>query len=119
MAAVQFPSEKPDHAEEWLKRDDEWRRMETLLSQAHDDIQKLTDQIRRTRGIFSELAGGIGHEMNNLLTVIGGHADILHLSLRRDDPNAESVRFIIDAAARAAVLTRRLIAFKQSVLSQT
>jgi nitrogen-specific signal transduction histidine kinase len=119
MAAVQFPSEKPEQAEEWLKRHDEWRRMETLISQAHDDVEKLTDQIKHTRKIFSELAGGIAHEMNNLLTVIGGHADILHLSLRRDDPNAESVRLIIDAAARAAVLTRRLTAFKQSVLSQT
>jgi len=119
MATVQLPSEKPDQAEEWFKRHDEWRRMEMLISQANDDIQKLTEKIRHTRGIFSELAGGIAHEMNNLLTVIGGHADILLLSLRRDDPNAESARLIVDAAARAAVLTRRLTAFKQSVLSQT
>ncbi len=57
------------------------------------------------------LAGGIAHEFNNLLTVIGGYSDLLLKGFRPDDPSREAVQEIAGAAARAATLTRQLLAF--------
>ena len=58
------------------------------------------------------LAGGVAHDFNNLLTVILGNVDVL---LRQTDaPRAvDSLNEVRDAAARAAGLTRQLLAFSR------
>lgn len=56
-----------------------------------------------------QLAGGIAHEFNNLLTAIGGNAGLLKIH-----PDAEVQRFasqIIVAQQRAATMTRQMQAF--------
>ncbi|HEU0055114.1 MAG TPA: ATP-binding protein, partial [Longimicrobium sp.] len=61
------------------------------------------------------LAGGIAHDFNNLLTVIGGNVQLL-LADARGAPGAE-LREIDEAVARAAKLTRQLLAYsRQQVL---
>ncbi len=56
-----------------------------------------------------QLAGGIAHEFNNLLTAIGGNAGLL-----KSHPDGDVQRFatqIIVAQQRAAALTRQMMAF--------
>jgi hypothetical protein len=68
---------------------------------------------------MGHLAGGIAHDFNNLLTAVNGYADILIDELAGDD-RAESAREIRRAGARAAELTRQVLAFarRQSFVSR-
>ena len=59
------------------------------------------------------LAGGVAHDFNNLLTVINGYAELLAAQLEADDALAAEAREIRNAGARAADLTRQLLAFSR------
>jgi PAS domain S-box-containing protein len=81
--------------------------------------RELEGQLRHAQKMESvgRLAGGIAHDFNNLLTAITGHGDILAQTLARDDPGQADVAAINAAAARAAALTRQLLAYgRQSLL---
>jgi PAS domain S-box-containing protein len=60
------------------------------------------------------LAGGVAHEFNNLLTAISGYGQILQENISADDGlSQESITNVLKAAARAADLTRGLLAFSR------
>ncbi len=67
--------------------------------------------------VVGRLAGGIAHDFNNLLQVILGAVEVLQFEVSPDSGPAERARDIMEAAKRAAELTRRLLAFsrRQSV----
>ena len=60
------------------------------------------------------LAGGIAHDFNNLLVVIMGTTDLLLEDLGLADPLREDLQEIRKAGARAAALTRQLLAFSRN-----
>ena len=62
------------------------------------------------------LAGGVAHEFNNLLTVVGGAAELLLLDDAGGDK--ELAREILDAKVRGASLTRQLLAFARKEMTQ-
>ena len=64
------------------------------------------------------LAGGIAHDLNNMLAAILGFSDLLERNLRPDDPRKEDTRQISRAAERSAGLTRQLLAFARRELIQ-
>jgi hypothetical protein len=51
----------------------------------------------------------IADNLNNILTVISGHAALMRARLDADDPIAENVEGITDAVHSAAALARRLV----------
>src|ERR1035437_7686193 len=59
---------------------------------------------------MGHLAGGVAHDFNNLLTAVNGYADILIRELEGDE-RVESAREIRRAGARAAELTKQVLAF--------
>jgi PAS domain S-box-containing protein len=68
--------------------------------------------------VVGRLAGGVAHDFNNLLTVINGTAELAQLDLPEGDPMRAELQEILDSGARAARLTRQLLAFsRKQVLS--
>jgi PAS domain S-box-containing protein len=67
---------------------------------------------------IGRLAGGIAHDFNNILTAITGYAEIVEAALPPSSPSHADVVQIVDAAGRAAGLTRQLLGFaRKTVLS--
>ena len=64
-----------------------------------------------------QLAAGLVHDFNNILTVIQGHASVLLSSGEFQGQANKSLSRVLEAAARASGLTRQLMAFsrKQAV----
>jgi PAS domain S-box-containing protein len=77
-------------------------------------MRSLEAQVNRKARLeaIGQLAGGIAHDINNVLTAIGGFA-----SLSLDDLDAglpvdrEAIATIAEGAARTSALTRQLLAF--------
>jgi PAS domain S-box-containing protein len=81
-------------------------------------IQSRLHQAEKMESI-GRLAGGVAHDFNNVLTVIGSVADASLSKLHGDDPLRPDLQEILDACERAARLTRQLLTFsRQDVRTQ-
>ncbi len=60
-----------------------------------------------------QLAGGVAHDFNNILTAISGHADLLLQRCDRRSPDFADLDQIRQNANRAAALVRQLLAFSR------
>jgi two-component system cell cycle sensor histidine kinase/response regulator CckA len=60
-----------------------------------------------------QLAGGVAHDFNNMLTAITGYADLLLANHRPTDPSFQDLMQIKQNANRAAGLVRQLLAFSR------
>ena len=84
------------------------------------DRLNLEAQLRQAQKMESvgQLAAGVAHDFNNILTVIRGHAGLLSTESDIDSKLSESVRQIALAAERAANLTRQLLMFSRKQIMQ-
>jgi two-component system cell cycle sensor histidine kinase/response regulator CckA len=62
---------------------------------------------------IGQLAGGVAHDFNNVLTAIIGYSDLLLANHRPTDPNFRDIMQIKQNANRAAGLVRQLLAFSR------
>jgi signal transduction histidine kinase len=85
----------------------------TRQKRAEARNQKLEGQLRQAQKMeaVGQLAGGVAHDFNNMLSVILGNAHLTLSSLDADDPRREDMQEVVDAARRSADLTGRLLAF--------
>jgi len=67
---------------------------------------------------IGRLAGGIAHDLNNMLVAILGFSDLLAGSFQPEDPRREDMEQITLAASRSATLTRQLLAFARREIIQ-
>lgn len=87
---------------------------------AEKEQEKLRGQLLQAQKMESvgQLAGGVAHDFNNMLSVILGHAELAMEQLNPSEPLFTDLREIHRAAARSADITRQLLAFarKQIIL---
>ena len=84
------------------------------------DRLNLEAQLRQVQKMDSvgQLAAGVAHDFNNILTIIQGHAGLLKSAPDLDPRLMESARQIAIAAERAANLTRQLLMFSRKQIMQ-
>jgi signal transduction histidine kinase len=75
-------------------------------------LRPIQDRAQRI-AIMGELAGGILHEFNNILTVVSGTIDLLAQAAAERPQLAAVVRLIDDAAIRGARLTSHFQTFER------
>ncbi len=75
--------------------------------------KRVEEQLRRAERMQAagRLAGGVAHEVNNMMTGVIGFSEFLMRSLEPTDPRRTEVTEIIKAGTRAADVTRQLLAF--------
>ncbi len=81
--------------------------------------KKLEGQLRQAQKMESigQLAGGIAHDFNNILSAIIGYGHVTLMKMSTDDPQRLNVQCILDAADRAAHLTKDLLLFSRKQIS--
>jgi len=81
--------------------------------------KKLEDQFRQSQKMEAVgiLAGGIAHDFNNILTAIIGYGDMVHKKMAPDDPLRVDVQHVLEAADRAAHLTKDLLVFSRKQIA--
>ncbi|MCP4579070.1 MAG: PAS domain S-box protein [Deltaproteobacteria bacterium] len=87
----------------------------TENKQAEAEKARLEEQYRQTRKLeaVGRLAGGVAHDMNNLLTPILGYSEMLMGQFGPDDRRKRSVDQILRAGYRSRDLVRQLLAFSR------
>ena len=81
--------------------------------------RNLAEQFRQAQKMESvgQLAGGVAHDYNNMLSVILGHTELALAKTNPVDPIYEDLQEIFKAGTRSAAITRQLLAFarKQTI----
>ncbi|MCB9867956.1 MAG: PAS domain S-box protein [Phycisphaerales bacterium] len=96
----------------------------TKRMQAERERATLEGQLRQAQKMeaIGQLAGGVAHNFNNILTAVLGNVELCNLQIRReigaDSPLLEYTQQIEQSAQRAAALTRQLLAFSRRQVSQ-
>jgi len=80
---------------------------------AEEEQARLEQQLRQSQKMeaIGTLAGGLAHDMNNVLSAIMGAASLLKHDLDGDDPRQQEVSDILDAGKRGRKLMRNLLGF--------
>ncbi|MFA5192511.1 MAG: response regulator [Verrucomicrobiia bacterium] len=89
----------------------ERKRTEDALRQSEELLHKA-----QKMEAVGRLAGGVAHDFNNILTVIGGYATMLSQKLEGNPTLRREVDEIQSSAERAATLTRQLLALSRKQL---
>jgi PAS domain S-box-containing protein len=85
----------------------------TERKQAKQERARLAEQLLQAQKLESlgRLAGGVAHDLNNVLSPVLGYAELLLDDLGEEHRNRAEVESILAAATRARDLTQQLLAF--------
>jgi two-component system cell cycle sensor histidine kinase/response regulator CckA len=86
-----------------------------LLLKDNSEEAKLKRQIAQATKMqaVGQLAGGVAHDFNNILTAIIGHCDLMMMRHTPGDSDYDDIQQIKSNSNRAAGLTRQLLAFSR------
>lgn len=86
------------------------RKKNAELEQKSDEYEDRLKEAQKLEAL-GRLTGGVAHDFNNLVTVIGCSVGLLAEAIDESDPRTEELTQIKDATERATVLTRQLLSF--------
>jgi two-component system NtrC family sensor kinase len=98
---------------------DEGGEISHFISVSEDvtEQKRLEEELRQAQKLqaVGQLASGVAHVFNNLLTVIRGNTELvlLHHSGLSPEKSAELLRNVLASADRASLLTRQLLTFSR------
>lgn len=86
----------------------------TASKQAAEQLARSQEMLRQAQKMeaLGQMAGGVAHDFNNILTVIEGHAELLKREFLSTD-GQESIKEIVSSVQRASALTRQLLTFSR------
>ncbi len=87
----------------------------TLYALDTTELRTLKENFAQSQKMqaIGQLAGGVAHDFNNVLTAIIGYSDLLLANHRPTDPSFQDIMQIKQNANRAAGLVRQLLAFSR------
>jgi PAS domain S-box-containing protein len=107
----------------WLKRNSKgepvgfWGIIRDISERvrAQEERDKLQNQLYQAQKMESigRLAGGVAHDLNNLLSPILGYGEMLLDDTAPSDPRREPLEEVVSAGKRAQTLVRQLLAFSR------
>ncbi|MCF7886070.1 MAG: response regulator [Candidatus Marinimicrobia bacterium] len=83
--------------------------------QAQAEKKKLYEQLLQTQKLESigQLAGGVAHDFNNILTVITCQTEMIRMNMDENNPNYSDLESICNSVQRAKRLTQQLLLFSR------
>ncbi len=77
--------------------------------------RRLEEQYRQAQKMeaVGQLAGGVAHDFNNILSAIIGYAHLTLMKMTEDDPSRHNIEQILVSSQRATTLTQSLLAFSR------
>lgn len=113
----------PDGTTHWqagrgrMVRDDAGRPVRLLgVATEITEHKSLEAQFRQAQKMeaVGQMAGGLAHDFNNMLTAILGYANLVLETFGPNDPRGADMEAVVAAGQRASALTRQLLAFSRN-----
>jgi PAS domain S-box-containing protein len=96
--------------------DDEGK-LESVLEICRDitEMKNMEKQLMHAQKmeVVGQLAGGVAHDFNNIITALIGYGNLVRMKMVVDDPSIYYVDQMLITAERAAELTQSLLAFSR------
>ncbi|MCX5717937.1 MAG: PAS domain S-box protein, partial [Nitrospirae bacterium] len=84
------------------------------------DRKALENQFRQAQKMeaIGQLAAGVAHDFNNILSAIIGYGHVALMKMAEDDPQRLNIENMLEGADRAAHLTKDLLLFSRKQISE-
>ena len=113
-AAREFGRDNLDYRAD-TTRDDEFGQAANALNRMADKLKHSREELRQSQRLdaIGQLAGGVAHDFNNVLSVIQNYAAFLAEELEGNERLMGDLREIEIATSKAVALTRQLLTFSR------